>query len=95
MESGKWNSVNITIIGMVKPVTYVLKTQEPYMCSCTSSIRNTIFRILDGLVPSFSWVLVVLVRFTLPTVNTKGTKDIFYFFTKNTLSLRRRLGAPH
>jgi hypothetical protein len=43
-------------------------------------------RILYGLVLSFSGVLVVLMRFTLPTVDTESTKDIFYFITNNSLT---------
>jgi hypothetical protein len=42
--------------------------------------------ILYGLVLSFSGVLVVLMRFTLPTVDTESTKDIFYFITNNSLT---------
>jgi hypothetical protein len=56
------------------------------MCWCTGTIKNTIGGILDGLVLLFSGVLVVLVRFTLPTVNTKGTKDIFNVVTNNSLT---------
>jgi hypothetical protein len=67
------------------------------MCWSTCTIENSVSRILYGLVSSFRGVLMVLVRFTLPTVNAECTKDIFNFVTNNglTLSLRSRLGAPH
>jgi hypothetical protein len=56
------------------------------MCWCTSMIKNTIGGILDGLVLLFGGVLVLLVRFTLPTVNTNGTKDIFNLVTSKSLT---------
>jgi hypothetical protein len=56
------------------------------MCWCTSTIKNTIGGILYGLVSSFRWFLVVLVRFTLPAINTKDTKDIFNLVTDNSFT---------
>jgi hypothetical protein len=56
------------------------------MCWCTSTIKDTVGGILDGLVLSLARVLVVLVRFALPTVNTKGTTHICNLVTNNSLT---------
>jgi hypothetical protein len=56
------------------------------MCWSTCTIENSVSRILYGLVSSFSGVLMVLVRFTLPTIDTECMKDIFDFITNNGLT---------
>jgi hypothetical protein len=56
------------------------------MCWSTCAVKNSVSRILYGLVPPFSRVLVMLVRFTLPTIDTECMKDIFYFITNNGLN---------
>jgi hypothetical protein len=49
-------------------------------------VKNAVSTNLDGLVASFSWVLVLLMGFTLPVVNAEGAKNVSNFMTNNGLA---------
>jgi hypothetical protein len=52
----------------------------------SSAVKNAVSTILDGLVASFSWVLVLLMGFTLPVVNVEGAKNVSDVMTNNGLA---------
>jgi hypothetical protein len=52
----------------------------------SSTVKNAVGTILNGLVASFCRVLVVLMRFTLPIINTEGAKDISNLLTDDGLA---------
>jgi hypothetical protein len=56
------------------------------MRRCTSLIKYAVSAVLDGLVLSFSWDLMLLVTFTLPIVNAETAENICYFMAKNGLA---------
>jgi hypothetical protein len=52
----------------------------------SSTVKNAISTILKGLVASFCRILVLLMRFTLPIINTEGAKDISNLMTDDGLA---------
>jgi hypothetical protein len=52
----------------------------------TSMVKDTVGRAFDGLVAPLSWILMLLIRLTLPAGDTQGTKDVLYFITNDNLS---------
>jgi hypothetical protein len=50
-------------------------------------VKNVVSTILDGLITSFSWVLMLLERFTLTVVDTEGAEDVCNLMTNNGLSM--------
>jgi hypothetical protein len=52
----------------------------------SSTVKNAISAILNGLVASFCRILVLLMRFTLPIVNAEGAKNISNLVTDNGLA---------
>ena len=51
-----------------------------------STVKNAISTIVNGLVASFCRILVLLMRFTLPIINTEGAKDISNLMTDDGLA---------
>jgi hypothetical protein len=49
-------------------------------------VNNAISTVLDGLVALLSRILVLLMGFTLPVVNPKGTKDVCNLVADNGLT---------
>jgi hypothetical protein len=56
------------------------------MSRYSSLIKNAVSAILDGLIASFSWVMMLLVRLTLPVVDTEGAEDVCNLMTNNGLT---------
>jgi hypothetical protein len=60
----------------VKDEANISEAKEPGIGWCTRTVENGITHGLDCLVTVLSVVLVLLVRFALPTANKKGTEDV-------------------
>lgn len=56
----------------VVDVTTVLHAQKPSICWCSSAIHNSINHGLDFLVEPFSIILLLMIGFRLPVINSKG-----------------------
>jgi hypothetical protein len=52
----------------------------------SSTVKNAIGTILDGLIASFCRIVVLLMRFTLPIINTEGAKDVSNLMTDDGLA---------
>jgi hypothetical protein len=52
----------------------------------TKANKDAVGAILNGLVSSFSWVLMLLMGFTMPVVEAEGAEYICYLMTNNGLS---------
>jgi hypothetical protein len=52
----------------------------------TSSVKYAVSAVLDGLISSFSWVLMLLLRLTFPIVNAETAKNICYFMANKGLA---------
>ena len=52
----------------------------------TRAIKDPIGGSFDRLISPFSSILLLVIRFTLPTINTESTKDVLNLVTNNDLS---------
>ncbi len=80
------NTVNGSTVGVVQGKADIEEAKPPSACRCTSMVKNGVGSSLDSLKVPFSWILVLLMGFTLPASNKKGTKDVLNLFTDFNLS---------
>ena len=65
---------------MVHDEADVLEGEQPRVFWRARSIENYVRAVLDRLITTFGWVLLLLVWFTLPFTNEQRTENRFNFF---------------
>jgi hypothetical protein len=66
---------------VVQKKTDVQEAQQPEIRGRTGPVKNGVGDRLKGLIPTLTWILVLLVWLTLPIRDIKGTKKIFDLVT--------------
>ena len=61
---------------VVKDITHILEGGQPAMSRGTSSFYDGIGPGLDGSIPPFSWILVLVVGLRLPIIDVIGHEDV-------------------
>ena len=61
---------------VVKDITHILEGEQPAMSRGTSSVYDGIGPGLDGSIPPFSWILVLVVGLRLPIIDVIGHEDV-------------------
>ena len=70
------NAINSGIVHEVQNETNVHEAQEPKASRRSSAVKDSIGHCFDHLTAMLSWVLVLLMQFTLPLCNDERAQDV-------------------
>jgi hypothetical protein len=68
--------MNILIVCVVKKIAHILEAKEPCVRQSAGSVKDLVGCTFNGLVVPLSGVLLLVIRFTLPTIDAEGMKDV-------------------